>query len=108
MSFAADISLSCQVPGLLVTCSSDDSIKFWDIQASNGATMTVPLDQSYTISVELTSISSQQEYAHGMNCLPNCIIFSFVFSRELCYQLNFVLTVRIHWLWVGKRMDSIL
>ena len=30
--FQADISLSCQVPGLLVTCSSDDTIKFWDIQ----------------------------------------------------------------------------
>ena len=28
----ADISLSCQVRGLLVTCSMDDSIKFWDIQ----------------------------------------------------------------------------
>ena len=35
LPFAADISLSCQVPGLLVTCSSDDSIKFWDIQVCN-------------------------------------------------------------------------
>ncbi len=28
----SDLSLSCYMPGLLVTAGADDSIKFWDIQ----------------------------------------------------------------------------
>ena len=27
-----DISLSCNVPGLLATAGADDTVKFWDIQ----------------------------------------------------------------------------
>ena len=34
----ADISLSCQVPGLLMTCSTDDCIKFWDIHVRPATT----------------------------------------------------------------------
>ena len=32
-----DIALSCYVPGLLVTASTDDTIKFWDIQVEEQA-----------------------------------------------------------------------
>lgn len=32
LSISPDLSLSCYVPGLLVTSSTDDTIKFWDIQ----------------------------------------------------------------------------
>ena len=30
----SDMSLSCYMPGLLVTASADDTIKFWDIHVS--------------------------------------------------------------------------
>ena len=29
-----DLSLSCHVPGLLVTAGTDDTVKFWDVQVS--------------------------------------------------------------------------
>ncbi|CAI8008118.1 Periodic tryptophan protein 1 homolog [Geodia barretti] len=71
-----DLSLSCYMPGLLVTASTDDTIKFWDIQDDKP--------------VFLLSRSMH------MGLLWLC--------REQCCVPGFVWTLRMSWQWAEPGM----
>lgn len=46
-----DLSLSCYVPGLLVTAGTDDTVKFWDIHVSE-ALLPTSCDRTENVIVE--------------------------------------------------------
>lgn len=52
------------MPGLLVTASTDDTIKFWDIQVEKLVNVCFN-DSIYILSGQQTCVSAKQGYAHG-------------------------------------------
>ena len=78
--YPIDMTLSCYMPGLLVTASVDDTIKFWDIQVSKLLSHAYPMYKTFhsrTISQYFYSLVICTWYAQFIALLV-CIVVSVV------------------------------